>query len=338
MVLMYINFFDDTFGVKIAVQCKGYEGEWHRKRLSKLKKEIRKFINKADPVCQYWLVLNRSIIDPDDRKEIEGFLNMVVDDGKAKTTMLLDLDKFIKEIGSRAVRRFRKLTDKARQNHNSMYRAVVESVEYLPNIPFIDECAQKENLIDYVILLVKEYVKHSDPHHTGPTRNPPRLLITGSFGFGKTISLLALGEQWTKEDQDVFFFPAVNLSDDAFVNSAGLLSDVISQLADDELASSEIALAILHDVCRHEFRTHYPLLIIDAIDESHFWHDSERLGMLWGSISQLGIPVAVTVRDELYSSRPKEFSVDADTNFFRRLALIDWTQELMTQFLDRFAL
>jgi len=179
------------------------------------------------------------------------------------------------------------------------------------------------------------YVERSDAGHTGRYRKPPRYLVTGSFGFGKTLGLHALGDMWAQRDQAVYFFPAANISDRAFVNSAGLLADVMSQIVDDDLASSPLAMSILQDSCKHAFRKSYPLLLIDAIDESRFWHDPQRLAMLWGSIAELGIPAVVTVRDELYESRPLEF--DSEGTFFTRLRLTDWDHPLMTQFLDQFA-
>ncbi|MGV0821046.1 NACHT domain-containing protein [Martelella sp. AMO21009] len=331
------QFEDETFQIGLAVQCKGYEREWHSERVEDLKGEIAKFIRKAQPVNEYWLVLNRSIPNTNDRKAIESALAGIVSAGKAKTAKLLDLDKFIKEVSSRAAEKFRQLSQTSRQALADDYRARMASVDYLPHIPFRNLDAAKTDVTSHIIQAMHSYVANAKPAHTGRYRKSPRYLITGSFGFGKTLGLHALGELWAQENHDVYFFPAANLSERAFVNSAGLLSDVMLQIVDDDLAENEMALGILQDACKHAFRTSYPLLLIDAIDESQFWNDPERLSMLWFSIEQLGIPAVVTVRDELFDSRPLDFATSDSKPFFERLQLTDWDHSLMTRFLDRFA-
>lgn len=329
------QFESETFEVRLAVQCKGFEREWHSSRLKDIDKEIKKFIKKANPVNEYWLVLNRSILDAGDRKTIEDALATVVAAGKAKSTKLLDLDKFLKEIGNLADEKFGRLSKQSRQNLASAYRERMAAIDYLPSVPFLEEREARSDVTSHILGTLEAYVKRSDAGHSGRYRKPPRYLVTGSFGFGKTLGLHSLGDLWAQKDQAVYFFPAANIGDRAFVNSAGLLADVMAQIVDDDLASNQLALSILQDSCKHAFRTSYPLLLIDAIDESRFWHDPQRLAMLWGSIGELGIPAVVTVRDELYESRPLEF--DPDGTFFTRLRLTDWDHPLMTQFLDQFA-
>ncbi|MCG8545860.1 MAG: restriction endonuclease [Alphaproteobacteria bacterium] len=331
------QFDSETFGVRLAVQCKGYEREWHSHRVKDLTNEIKKFIRRSEPVCEYWLVLNRSVTDPDDRRSIEGTLTEIVAAGKAKTALLLDLDRFINVLSERAIQKFRQLSGTARQSFRDTYQAHLETVEYLPNVPFLKDNELCVNPTVHIASTLRSYINNSRPGHTGPYRKTPRFLITGSFGFGKTVGLHTLGDLWAAEHEDVFFFPAVNLSEQAFVNSAGLLADIMAHIVDDDLASSDLAMAILRDACKREFRSRYPLLLIDAIDESLFWHEPERLEMLWRSVEQLGIPAAVTVRDELYQSRPKEFVSASTPGFFSHIALADWDHTLMTQFLDLFA-
>jgi hypothetical protein len=329
------QFDNETFEVGLAVQCKGFEREWHSSRLKDVDKEIQKFIKKAHSVNEYWLVINRSIPDADDRKTIEDALAKVVSAGKAKSTKLLDLDKFIKEVGNLATEKFARLSKDSRLSLASAYRERMAAIDYLPSVPFVEGSKTRTDVTSHILGSLNAYVERSDAGHTGRYRKSPRYLVTGSFGFGKTLGLHALGDLWAQRDQAVYFFPAANISDRAFVNSAGLLADVMTQIVDDDLASNPLAMSILQDSCKHAFRTSYPLLLIDAIDESRFWHDPQRLAMLWGSIAELGISAVVTVRDELVESRPLEF--DPEGTFFTRLRLTDWDHGLMTQFLDQFA-
>lgn len=331
------QFDGETFEIGLAVQRKGFEREWHSKRLKDIDNEIAKFIRKADPVTEYWLVINRSIRDADDRSAVENALAGIVVAGKAKTTKLLDLDKFIKEVERLAGEKFTHLAKESRQSLAADYRDRMAAIDYLPSVPFLEDGKATSDITSHIFTSLDGYVEHAKPGNTGRYRKSPRYLITGSFGFGKTLGLHALGDRWAEKREAVYFFPAANLSDSAFVNSAGLLADVMMQIVDDDLASNEMAMSILQDACKHAFRTSNPLLLIDAIDESRFWHDPGRLGMLWASIEQLGISAVVTVRDELYDSRPLDFTNNSDTPFFDQLQLTEWKHPLMTRFLDQFA-
>ena len=144
------QFESETFEVGLAVQCKGFEREWHSSRLKDVDKEIKKFIKKAKPVNEYWLVLNRSILDAGDRKTIEDALATVVAAGIAKSTKLLDLDKFIKEVGNLADEKFGRLSQQARQSLASAYRERMAAIDYLPSVPFVEERNEKSDVTSHI--------------------------------------------------------------------------------------------------------------------------------------------------------------------------------------------
>lgn len=325
----------ECYGVTLAVQCKGFEKDWQTSRLKDIDKEIAKFIAKADSVDAYWLVLNRSIPKPEDRAAIDAGLHKIVAAGKAKSARLLDLGQFVKEIGERSFEKFSALSKTSRESQAATYRERLAAIDYLPEVPFLAEETAARDVTSHILSTIKAHIDAAPEGQTGRYRKPPRYLLTGGFGFGKTLGLHTLGELWAQQDQSVFYFPAAAISDEAFVNSSGLLADVMRQIVDEDLGSNDLAMGFLQDCCKHAFRTTYPLLLIDAIDESRFWHEPDRLEMLWASVDELGIPVIVTVRDELYDSRPIDFDPTGD--FFRHLRLTDWDPVLMTRFLDRFA-
>ena len=271
------QFANHDFSITLAVQCKTFQRSFNSGNIERIEKEVDKFIGKSAYVPEYWLVINKPITCSSDRDSVESLLEKIVIAKKAGTVKLFDLNKFIKEFSKLAIQRFLHMSNKARENYYAVSRKFMQTAEYLPNVPFVVESVLKNNLTQHSIFLLKTYVDGSDTHHTGEYRNPPRFMITGGFGFGKTIGLHAIGELWAKQNQNVLFLPAAAMSDNVFVNSAGLLSDVLNLIVDEDLASSGLAMEILRDACRHHFVTNYPLLIVDAIDESQFWHDPARI-------------------------------------------------------------
>lgn len=323
--------------IKLAVQCKGYEREWRSDRVGKLIAEIEKFVSKSSPVEEYWLVLNRSIVDPADRSRIEAELKKCEQVGMAAKARLLDLDKFLKHIKGSVLRRFKQLAEARRTQYSDDYLSRMGSTAYIEEVPFRDGNVMQTNLTGAVVGKIAAYAEVADPSHTGKYRKTPKFLVTGSFGFGKTAGMHHLGTLWAQRNEDVYFIPAAALGDEAYVNSAGLLDHIVDQVSDERLISSDLARDMLRDICKAEFRTRYPLLLIDAIDESNFWQYPERLSALWRSIAELGNPAVITVRDELYQSRPSDFIFGSDDDAFRHLSLCDWDSDLMKGFADAFA-
>lgn len=332
--------FEENDGAAIrAVQCKGYERPLNAGHITELCNEAKKFLQRGPIVDEYWLVVNKSIKRNADRNRIEAELSKLIEGGKARSATLLDIDPFAIQLERLAIEKFRRLARSRREIVRRRYLRSFNDVGYLPEVPSNFDGFPTHNPIDTIVQTLSDRVVRSGDGHTGRSRNFPRFLVTGSFGFGKTLSLHSLGQLWTDHGFDVLFIPAVKLHDEAFVNSAGIYDFVIGDLFehDEEFSKEHVGYRLIREACKKVLGSEPWMLLIDAIDESEFWQDPNRLRNLWTSIREIGLPAVVTVRTELVDSRPAEFIGDHDAKFFTQIELTDWHPEQMSTFLDAFA-
>lgn len=333
-----LHFEEDDGAVVTAIQVKGIEGQYKPEHTKKFIDEIGKFEKKAPRVKEYWLVINAAITDSVHRKRILGRLEALKESGHVEEALLLDIDPFVKKLLELATKKFRALAKRRRIEYRERYLASFDNVQYISDVPSEFADGEIVNPVAEMAKRVRASIDGWGPSCTGPGRRYPRFFLTGSFGFGKTLGLHAVGQLWHEMGDDSLFIPAVSLHENAFVHSAGLIDFLILELfsADDEFRSDHVAYKTLREACKSILAKEQWMLLIDAIDESSFWTDSARLRHLWYSIKELGLPAVVSVRSELVETRPDEFFGDKKIDFFERVDLTDWGTPQMVDFLDAF--
>lgn len=333
-----LHFDEDDGTVITAIQCKGIEGQFKPEHVRKFVDEIGKFQKKAPPVQEYWLAINTEIRDRGHRQAILDRLNELVASGHAERALLLDIDHLAKKLHQLAVEKFRKLARARRETYRGRYLASFDGVAYIPDVPAQCDGKVIENPIGEMAQQVRKSIEGWGPDCTGPGRNYPRFFLTGSFGFGKTLGLHALGQVWDEMGDDSLFIPAVSLHNDAFVHSSGIIDFLILELfsSETDFSSEHVAYKAVQEACKSVLNKEQWMLLIDAIDESAFWNDTSRLHHLWFSIKEIGLPAVVSVRSELIDTRPEEFFGDEKISFFREVHLADWDTPQMVKFLEAF--
>ncbi len=115
--------------------------------------------------------------------------------------------------------------------------------------------------------------------------------------------------------------PAVSLHRDAFVNSAGVYDFIIGDLFanEEDFDKSHVGYRLLREACKSVLGSEPWMLLIDAIDESEFWTDPNRLSNLWFSIKEIGLPAVVSVRPNSSMHVPLNFQASQVLAFLRGL-------------------
>lgn len=331
--------FQDGSGMPVkAIQCKGFERPINDEHISKLVNEVRKYQRYGPEVDEYWLVINKPITDPKGRKEIRAALAELEAGGKVNCAKLLDLDPFAKLLEQLAIEKFRSLATDRRRELQQRYLNSFDSIGYMAEVPAQLDGTPITNPVGAISEAVASEVASWGLGHTGASRKYPRYFVTGSFGFGKTIGLHALGQSWSDRGFHSVLIPAVSLDEEAFVNSAGIYDFLVQTLFSNEedFSKDHVAYKLIREACKSVLNSEPWMLLIDAIDESDFWTDPNRLNILWFSIKEIGIPAAVSVRSELIDARPKEFFGEEKIRFFKRVDLQDWSSREMMAFLNAF--
>lgn len=332
---------EDDYSVEIAIQCKGYERPFDSDQTAKLLEEVQKFDRKGPIVDEYWLVINRPITDRSDRDQVEGALQGIVADGKCRSARLLDLDKLTQFLLDQAQQRIIDWIDRFRDRSIAEFQSSMSIVEYIPNVPFRRDAQDFSDPSAKLLDELMDFRKNVDPSNTGPYRFSPRILLTASFGFGKTSTLQELATGWMDQEGIALYIPAALLPAEAFANTAGALESFLTVLLPEDEIPNETATLFIRESWKKLIRkTDNWLLLIDAIDESDFWSDHARLSALWSAVWQLGIPAIVSVREEVFRSRPVEFNYTSGHRkgdpFFSQVGLLEWGQSEILRFLESF--
>jgi len=333
-----LHFDEDDGSIVTAIQCKGIEGQFKPKHANDFVKEVDKFEAKAPKVQEYWLALNTEIRDPKHRKKVLDRLSKLEASGHVDCALLLDIDHLARKLHDLAVAKFRTLARLRREQYRQRYLESFDNAGYIENVPARTENGTIQNPVALMAQQVRESIDNWGPDCTGPGRRYPRFFLTGSFGFGKTLGLHALGHAWHEMGDDALFVPAVSLHNDAFVHAAGIIDFLIAEIfsSDAEFSQDHIAYKTLREACKTILNKEQWMLLIDAIDESEFWNDPSRLQHLWFSIKEIGLPAVVTVRSELIDTRPEEFFGDEKVASFHEVQLTDWEMPQMLAFLAAF--
>ncbi|THD77126.1 MAG: hypothetical protein E7812_14320 [Phenylobacterium sp.] len=326
--------------VALAIQCKGFELAVGPRQTAACVADIQKFRRLGPRVPTYWLVVNRRVSD-EARSEIDAELKQLVQSGKADVARLLDLESFVDELRSLARECLGNWAAQARSRLAEQFQERLGVVRYISDVPFERGNEMNEWPADWMNRDIRKYLGAIHPEHIGKDRSPPRFLVTASFGFGKTSTLHAVAEDWIGCSGHVIYVPAALLADEAFVNGAGLTESLLDQITPPGWTAPQQVAFILRETLRKDLaRSREWLLLIDGIDECVYWSDARRLSALWGGVVDLGLPLVASVRDELFQLRRSEFEAGDGRSFgrpfFDIVALLDWSDELILEFLARY--
>ncbi|MEL7281350.1 MAG: hypothetical protein AAGK79_13405 [Pseudomonadota bacterium] len=332
---------DADQSVEIAIQCKGYERPFESDQVFALLGEIEKFSQKGPDVKEYWLTINRPIADRNDRNQVETALAGLKRTGKCQSTRLLDLDQLTQFLLERAKERIIGWVNAFRDRSIAEFRGSMGVVDYITGVPFEHEQKLGADPSKHILTELKDFRKSVNPSNTGPYRISPRILLTASFGYGKTSTLQEIAKGWMESGGVALYLPAALLPPGAFTHTAGALESFLDILLPDDEVPNAIAMLFIREAWKKLIRrSNEWLLLIDAIDECDFWSEHDRLSALWAAVWQLGVPAVVSVRDEVYRSRPVEFSYTSGQRkgdaFFSQISLLEWEKTQILGFLSKF--
>lgn len=325
----------------IAVQAKTVEREVKERHVAAFKKEFEKYVRLGPPVDEYWLAINKPIMEKSDRAAIAEALQEIVTAGKARIVRLLDVDALILHLALLANDRLIAWSHDARLSLRAEYAKRLEIVSYIHDVPFIlDE--KRTNPSAVIAGEARKFLDTVPDKQAGSQRKPPRFLIKSGFGFGKTSTLHAIADAWIKQHGHALYVPAANLPVEAFVSSAGLTDAILKTILPEQSDPHPLCRKLLRDTLRSNLmKSRDWILLIDALDESEYWSSQNHLTSFWGSIAELGLPTVISVRDEIFQGRRMEITRSAKPSqtapFLAIAELEDWTPELILRFLDLFA-
>lgn len=324
-----------------AVQCKGFEElNYGPNQHRQCRAEIAKYASKGVNVARYWLVLNRSIADRSLRDELLADLAGLTRDGKAREAELLDLEHFLHKLEAVAGSQLDAWAKERREELFAYYNQRLGFVRYIRNVPFSGDIKMKDPA-GHVLLQIREFLGNVPKHQTGRYRPAPKVLITSEFGFGKTSTLHEIASDWLQSGGHMIYVPAALLGTAAFSNTSGLASALLELLIPEDADVSPLGRLLFRDAVRYLLATSKDwILLVDALDENAAAFRHDGLSTLWGSIRDLGVPCVLSARDEVVQIRDTEFFPDVALKaapHFKRLALLDWDELLIAEFLKRFA-
>ncbi|WP_371171490.1 hypothetical protein [Aliiroseovarius sp. 2305UL8-7] len=182
--------------VEVAIQCKGYERPFQTDQVPALLDEIKKFARKGPDVEEYWLTINRPITERDDRDQVETALANLKHSGKCQKARLLDLDQLTQFLLEQAKERIIGWVNAFRDRSIAAFRESMGIVDFISDAPFEGKKWSGTDPTMHVLESLREFQAAVDPSNTGPYRISPRLLLTASFGFGKTSTLQEIAKGW----------------------------------------------------------------------------------------------------------------------------------------------
>ncbi|MBN9334230.1 hypothetical protein [Devosia sp.] len=335
--------FGEAGNLRLVVQCKGFEKPiFGDSQLQQCLQEIAKYSSSGPQVESYWLALNRAVIDSQHRNKIQCQLDHLVTSGKVTDARLLDFNQIISTLEEVVVNCLRQWASQRQEQSAQEHADNLAVVDYLSDVPFKFADMTRSNPSHYFSELVRNERNDRPQTQFGKDRKPPRILLKGSFGYGKTSALLAASALLLRSDIRPIYLRAADLKDtEAFGSGYGLLAEILGSFVPEDADLSDLASSLAIDTLRREFKHSDDwVLLIDAIDESPFSNNPSKLAALWGGAIDAGLPVLVSVRSELVDQREREFTINPKSlknDLFQVLDLDEWTDELIGQFLESFS-
>jgi hypothetical protein len=327
--------------IETAIQCKGFElPEYDADQHRQCREEIAKYTAKGPHAGRYWLAINRPIKDRQMRGELLGDLKGLVESNKADAVELLDREPMLAKLRNLAAARLAVWAEAKRAELFEYYGARLRFVDYIRQVPF-NGGPPKVDPAGYVLDRIEGFFRALPEHQTGKNRPAPKLLVTSGFGFGKTSALHAIAQAWVQRGNHLIYAPAALLEDTAFVSASGLADALLALIVPDDAEISDLGMHVFRDALKDKLTASKDwLVLLDALDENGAAFRPNNLATLWGSLRDLGIPAVLSARDELVETRDREFFPDPKLKIapvFDRIRLDDWTDDLILEFLNRFA-
>lgn len=336
------TFEESTIAIEWSLQCKGFEKQFGDDQVDQCTAEISKYLNVGPKVERYLLVVNRPVLDGAKRTAVEAALTELVRTGKAQRADFLDSEGLLTFLGELAEQRVAEWSEATRERLHADYAERMEKVGYIPQVPF-EGRAMTRGPASFILDNIRADLARTPDDRTGKYRQPPRYLLLGSFGFGKTTTLHAIAQDWARGGGHAIYVPAALLPPKAFVHSAGLAEALLRIIAPPDFDAIDEIVRLLRETLRRSLaKSKDWLLLIDGIDEAENWGSHAGLAALWNSIREMALPLVSSVRSELYYLRRDEFDLGDGARpgdrFFYPLTLLDWDARLILEFLDAFAI
>jgi hypothetical protein len=326
-------------GLALAVQAKGFEKPYGDNQHKQCLAEIAAYAGGGLAADHYILAVNKRV-GAGFRTVLDAELAKLVAKGKVRQAEFLDETRLIGRLRELAFEQLEGWARQALERFQTQAKQRLAVIDYIPDVPFGEGTGvDPANL---VVRILDQFRKDFPKGAFGRDVSPPRFLITSSFGFGKTSTLQAMGEQWFAAGGKPIYVPAALLPETAFHNGAGLADAIISIIRPDGTELTDEGLFLLRETLRTEMSTKPGwALLLDGIDESPNWRRHSKLSSLWMSSADMALPLIASVRDEVFHSRVSEFQDGGGRalaqNFFERIALQEWPDALVLRFLDAFA-
>lgn len=333
--------FDAAGTVQLVIQCKGFEKPvFGASQLKQCLNEIAKFKRLDLTSKSYWLALNRNVTESDDRKQILAALDDLVTSGQVEEALLLDPSVLVKKLRETILERIASWLKERLAGVSEQRREYLDLVNYIEPVPFALDDKVLINPSQHFAQLVSQERAARPVGQAGKDRKPPRILLTGSFGFGKTSCLLETSRVLMQEGLHPIYMHATSLAEPAFRDGHGLLGTILDSLLPEDHEMTTLARSAAIDALRLRVQNSDDwILLLDALDENPLSQSASRIQSLWGGIIDAGLPVLVSVRSELSELRRAEFlthPLSGQKKLFRMATLGDWTDELIEEFLGRF--
>lgn len=283
--------FGDGEKIHLIVQCKGFElPVFGESQLKQCQAEVAKFKRLNMKTDAYWLVINRHVISTEDRAAIMSALSDLVTSGQVAEALLLDPALLIAKLRDTALVQIGHWTTDSLNQAASDRRKYLQVVNYIEPVPFVIDGRLRDNPSSYFA----EYLEHERSKRAknqfGKDRRPPRVLLTGSFGFGKTSTLLETSRLLIESGLHAIYIPATALSARAFSSGHGLISDILTAVLPYEKELSQLAMQVAVDALRDRLQSSDDwILLLDALDESPFSDNQQKIHGLLGGMIDAGL-------------------------------------------------
>jgi len=323
------------------IQCKGFERpDFQSDQLRQCRDTIATYRERGGSCLEYWLVINRPLMRRSHKKALLAELETLKAEDLTKTVKLLDLHEFVNLLSELASHRLAEWSEQKQTTLIRDYRERLELVQYIDRVPFSNSelgHAPAKFFVDNISAAMGSFAKTT----AGKQRTTPKFLLSSSFGYGKTSTVHATVTRWIEQGGHALYVPAALLENRAFENAPCLAEALLSFILPEDVALTDLTSRLLRDSLRRDLATAQNwLFVIDGLDENPCSTSHQKLSALWNSVIDLGLPLIVTVRDELLELRRSEIFDDPKSpgsRLFEHLRLEEWTDDLILEFLEAFA-
>lgn len=297
-----------------AVQCKGFEVQTlDRSQIEQVRSSIKTFRNSDYTAEVYILLHNRSGENRSFAEEVEKELKLLVDEGKARQAFLWDRERFLNHFFS-AVEEA--LASSLRRHSEQVLKAVQKLFAFgsvhLDQVPVTHSRVIFNKFDDCQIQLVGRYENYRTTEILPDSRDSNWTILTGHFGMGKTMSVLASA---LSSEQPVIYVSCVSLPSSIFKagNTSGLTQEIIRRLdllESDHIEEYQLLVeasgAVLHSLLRREDSPY--VFLLDGLDEHHFFSQLKGLQSLVNQVQDFSASVVLTTRSEHLDSLFGDFN------------------------------